>query len=86
MTDPDKLREAAIMLADKDMPTWEADVRLVADHLEKLEKRWAEAVELLERERTLPCGTPPMTKHCSCFSCTAKRLLADAPKGGGDES
>ena len=66
--------------------TMDREIIRTVDRLEELEKWQVKAMKLLERGDGDECLCLGKPKDFQCYSCTAKRLLADAPKGGGDES
>ena len=80
MTDPEWLRDLSGAKNSWYLPFEVDRLRLIADRLETLEKRWAEVVELLEHAKHWACRCHPAFPDIWCEGCTAKRLLADAPK------
>ena len=99
MTDPKTLRDMAYWLslterskrahAHDANPITEAKVAVAlgeaANRLEA-EAKWQEkAVEYLRDDLEDDCRCDKKRRYL-CINCRCRRLLADAPKGGGDES
>lgn len=86
MSDAKKLLDLADWIASApnkfNAAQWASDLRRIADRLEEVEKWRGEVVELLQSVIDQVFCKPhlsPESDDC-CITCTAERLLGDAPE------